>query len=147
MKKNWISIAIIVIALGGLWVKAYFARNTATTLEGWAHAESQLAPADAAKPTLVLFTADWCGPCQSFKHDVLTQSDVAQELKQSFNLIKVDLTDSQAPGQKIAEQFNVEGIPTLVLLSPGQQEAARAVGSMSKSGFLDWLHQSAKKPT
>jgi thioredoxin 1 len=65
------------------------------------------------KPVLVDFYATWCGPCKM-------QSPILDELKSqvgdSVSIIKVDVDKNQAA----ASQFQVMGVPTLILFRSGQ---------------------------
>ena len=42
------------------------------------------------KETLILFSADWCGPCKVLKP---TLEKVEESLSESYNFIKVDISD------------------------------------------------------
>lgn len=69
---------------------------------------------------LVDFYADWCGPCRMMT-PVL--ENVAQELKGQAVIGKLDIDKAQ----KIASQYQVTSIPTLVLFKAGI-EVGRLVG-------------------
>ena len=69
---------------------------------------------------LVDFYADWCGPCRMMT-PVLEK--VAQELQGKAVIGKLDIDKAQ----KIAGQFQVTSIPTLILFSEGK-EIGRLVG-------------------
>ncbi len=60
------------------------------------------------------FFATWCGPCQTLA-PILKQ--VKNELGDSVSVIKIDVDKNQA----IAAQFQVRGVPTLLLFKNGQQ--------------------------
>ena len=62
------------------------------------------------KPTLVDFYATWCGPCVLMANIL---NETAPELKESVQMVKID-TDKYP---RIASQYRVEGLPTLVLFS------------------------------
>src|SRR5688572_16326340 len=64
-------------------------------------------------PVLVDFYADWCGPCKTMS-PILNQ--VASELSGKVKVIKVDVDKNPAA----ANQFQVQGIPTLILFSKGK---------------------------
>jgi thioredoxin 1 len=69
---------------------------------------------------LVDFYADWCGPCRMMT-PVLEK--VAKEVKGTATIGKLDIDSAQ----KIAAQFQVTSIPTLVLFKEGK-EVGRLVG-------------------
>lgn len=64
-------------------------------------------------PVLVDFYADWCGPCKAMA-PILQQ--VAAQHEGKLKVIKVDVDRNPAA----AQQFRVQGIPTLILFHQGQ---------------------------
>jgi thioredoxin 1 len=64
-------------------------------------------------PVLVDFYADWCGPCKAMA-PILQQ--VAARHQGKIKVIKVDVDRNPAA----AQQFRVQGIPTLILFHQGQ---------------------------
>ncbi len=69
---------------------------------------------------LVDFHADWCGPCKMMT-PVLEK--VAKEVKGKAIIGKIDIDSAQ----KVATQFQVTSIPTLILYKKGK-EVGRLVG-------------------
>lgn len=67
----------------------------------------------ASGVSLIDFWAPWCGPCRMQGPIV---EEVAEEADQSVVVAKVDV--DQAP--KVAAQFGVRSIPTLVVLKDGE---------------------------
>jgi thioredoxin 1 len=87
---------------------------------------------------LVDFYADWCGPCRMMT-PVLEK--VAQEVKGKAVIGKLDIDSAQ----KIAGQFQVTSIPTLILFNDGK-EVGRLVGlrdAATVKEFIEGAH--AKK--
>lgn len=81
------------------------------------------------------FHASWCSPCLSFAP---TYEKAAQELSSHFTFAKVDVDAVPL----LAAEFGVRSIPTLVVLSNGQ-EVGRASGAVPfqklKQGLLHVL--------
>ena len=64
-------------------------------------------------PTLVDFTATWCGPCQMMAP--ILQS-VAGKVSGKVRILKVDIDKNPAA----ARQYRVQSVPTLILFKKGE---------------------------
>jgi thioredoxin:protein disulfide reductase len=139
-----VAVAIVVIATGAIW---FAAARGHTPLVGWydgLDAAAAASPA-AAKPQLVLYTADWCGACQQFKKAVLTDPAVAEQLGRDFVRVKMDVTDANSPNSDAARRHGVDAIPTLIVYAKDGAEVDRLVGGLSRDEFLNWLQQARAK--
>ena len=88
----------------------------------------------SAKPVLVDFWAEWCGPC---KQIAPTLDQIAEELSEKVTIAKVNIEDSPStPGR-----YGVRGIPTMMIFKDGQM-ASMKVGAMPKAKILEWLSES-----
>ncbi len=65
-------------------------------------------------PVLVDFYADWCGPCKAMNPVV---EQLANQYNGKLKIIKVNIDNNQSA----AAQYRVQGVPTFILFSKGQQ--------------------------
>ena len=74
-------------------------------------------------PVLVDFYAEWCGPCKMMA-PVLKQ--LRDKWQDRIRILKIDVDRNTA----VAQAFEIQGVPTLILFSKGQI-AWRQSGAMS----------------
>lgn len=85
------------------------------------------------QPVLVDFFATWCGPCQMLA-PILKQ--VKESLGDRITIIKIDVDKNQA----IAAQYQVRGVPTMLLFQNGKQ-LWRQSGVLSKEELVKIIVQ------
>ncbi|MBU0618702.1 thioredoxin [Patescibacteria group bacterium] len=81
----------------------------------------------AAKPVLVDFFAEWCGPC---KLAGPVMDELAEEYKDKVIVGKVNVDEASA----LAGQYNVMSIPVVIIFKNGQ-EVDRITGFPGKQGY------------
>tara|TARA_R100000935_G_scaffold18991_1_gene36614 strand:- start:340 stop:639 length:300 start_codon:yes stop_codon:yes gene_type:complete len=64
--------------------------------------------------TLVDFYADWCGPCKVLAPIL---KDTKETLGEKVKIVKIDVDKNQP----LASQYQVRGVPTLILFKEGKQ--------------------------
>ena len=84
------------------------------------------------EPVLVDFSAVWCGPCKQLDPIV---EQLAKDWAGKIKVVKLDVDNSP----NIAMQFQVMGVPTLMLFIGGKSKE-RIVGYQPKDRILSKLN-------
>lgn len=87
----------------------------------------------AAPFVLVDLWATWCGPCRMVSPAL---EQVAHQLAGQIKLVKVDV--DQAPS--LAQRFQVQAVPTLLLLDKGEV-IARQAGAAPAHALRKWVEE------
>lgn len=85
------------------------------------------------KPVLIDFFATWCGPCKALS-PVLKQ--VKESLGERITILKIDVDKNQ----QMAAQYQVRGVPTMILFQAGKQ-LWRQSGVVSKEDIVKMILQ------
>ncbi|WP_298215212.1 thioredoxin [Acidocella sp.] len=87
----------------------------------------------SAKPVLVDFWAEWCGPCRAIAPAL---EDLSKEYDGKLEVVKVNIDENPMAPSK----YGVTGIPTLLIFKNGQV-AAKQVGAAPKSMLKAWIEK------
>lgn len=88
---------------------------------------------NSAKPVLVDFTAEWCGPCKMMK-PILEQ--LKSKVGDEVSILKVDVDKNP----KASDFYQIQGVPTLILFKEGEIKW-RQSGVVSLHQLESVIHQ------
>ena len=86
------------------------------------NAKELTANLEAKKPTLIVFSAQWCGPCNTLKTEVWNTSDFSN-LTDSHDFTPFYLDIDTAENEKLMEKYNIEDIPTVIYVKANSEKA------------------------
>ncbi|MFT5585047.1 MAG: thioredoxin 1 [Cognaticolwellia sp.] len=86
---------------------------------------------DSDQPVLVDFWATWCAPCKALAPKI---ADVAGDFDGRARVVKLDIDKNR----KIAMNYNVRSIPTLIVFKNGEAVGS-AVGNVDKAKIAQLL--------
>lgn len=133
---------VIVAALGlALLLDLGQQSQAGPDLIGWNkdYAAAEAAAAQTGQARLVYFGADWCGPCKSMSAEVFSQPEVAEQIRQSYLPVKVDLTSPGQAETQLAQRYNAAYIPTMVIVRPSGEVVSSRTGYLPANDLLAWL--------
>ena len=119
---------LILFAAAACLLPALFARAESGWLDDYKKAQQE---AKASNKFLLLdFTgSDWCGWCKKFDKEILSQSQFQDYARENLVLVELDFPQAkpQSPelrrqNQELANQYQVQGFPTIVVLNGDGQK-------------------------
>ena len=79
--------------------------------------------------------SDWCPPCKALRKQVFSSEEFAKYAKDNLVLVDVDFprhkeqpSSQKKANEALAEKFNVEGFPTVIVLSSEGKQLDKTVG-------------------
>ena len=133
-KAFWI-VLLLAVGAAAAWGARHFAYEP----------DPAFAAEPDGKPVMLMFTADWCGPCQAFKANVLSNPAVLNRLGRSCGFRTVDLTNWTGATAARAKRYGVDGVPTLILCDSRGREISRYAGPHDPQSFGRWIDQNTRK--
>ncbi len=102
-------------------------------------AASEAAAADQSL-VLLVFSAEWCGPCKLLKAKTLSSKEFAEGAG-ALHVAEIDV-DTEAG---LAGDYNVTAVPTLVLMTSDNKIVARSEGFQATAELLTWLREARER--
>ena len=87
-------------------------------------------------PVLLYWGADWCPPCSRLKATVFNRREFIERTRL---FVPVSLDGDDPGAQKLGDQFDVDGYPTTIVLTPDGQEITRLPIGMDLTRHLEAL--------
>ena len=117
--SQWLTDGSSAKAMTGLkWYKSETAATQASQSSG--------------KPILVDMWAEWCEACKKMDATTFVDDQIVATLGQDWVLLKLDLTEDNEANDAIQDRFELQSLPTLVMLPPGGDIA----GKKSLTGYI-----------
>jgi len=84
------------------------------------------------RPTLIVFSADWCSVCKVAKHDINNDPDLSEAVKKYFVV-----TANYDVDKDLVEGYNITRIPTFVIIE--KTEIIKKVGYNGSKDLIKFL--------
>ncbi|MGV3661950.1 MAG: thioredoxin family protein [Prosthecobacter sp.] len=113
MKKTILALAVLFLATTATVVQAadFPEGSPKFTKE---YAEVMKAAKENGKPAAIVFSATWCGLCQTMKKEVYPSAAV-KPFHDKFNWSYLDITIDA--NNKLSEELKIENVPSILFLS------------------------------
>ena len=83
------------------------------------------------------FTASWCSPCKQMDRETFSNKTVGDFMNKHFVSFKVD--NDFFWGMDIAEKYNVQALPTLLIMDTNGNVVKRIIGFQTVETLLSEL--------
>ena len=87
--------------------------------------------------------ATWCGPCKLLKKNTFSNAQVGEFFNKNFVNVSVD--GEQGVGPDLAQQFAIEGYPTLIVTDKTGKLLLYSVGYMNANDLMLFAKEALKK--
>jgi outer membrane lipoprotein-sorting protein len=99
--------------------------------------EAKRAASASGRKIFVDFFATWCGPCKRLAADVLDKPEFGEKMAKSMVFCRIDVDERK----DVAQAYNIEAMPTQMVLNADGSIIATKVGYGSPDDFWGWITQ------
>jgi thiol:disulfide interchange protein DsbD len=130
--RNWRPFFILRTGAGTIVVaialSMIFANPAPAAIEFKPYNPDLLARASESKhPVLIDFSAAWCIPCREMERSTFIDPGVVREASR-FVRLRADLTATDTANEKLTRQFDIQGVPTTLIIDSSGNVTVRKVG-------------------
>lgn len=141
----WTAFLMVIVVMQWPMVKGWYYRATGSAapaaIEWRTDFDAALAESRATgRQLLVDFNADWCPPCIAMKHDTWPDPEVVSLISEFYVPLLIDIDQDTI----VSARYEVEAIPTILVLDGAGEVAARA-GYLPASGMRRLLREQLQK--
>ncbi len=140
LSANKLSTLIPTVILGGgIFALSQWATSNVSSKDEvklyWYHDEAAALRASTLenKPVLIDMWAEWCEACKKLDATTFKHPDVMARLAKDFVLLKFDLTELDAQSEATQKKYEIQSLPTLILLPPKGEIS----GKKPITGYVD----------
>lgn len=123
--------------------------NNSSSISWYNLEEAQLMAKEQPKPIFIEFTAKWCGWCKKMDKTTFSDNKVVKALNENYYAVKVDFDSKELinfrgkdyTGKELAEQFGIEGLPTMIYVPKSLKGSEKIVGYKTSKQLMKKLNQ------
>ena len=143
--RNWRPFFVIRTAIGvvavAMLINLMIPRSAPKPLQFQLFDAEQLSSATAhRRPVIVDFSADWCIPCHEMDRSTFVDPEVVKEAER-FVRMRADLTAQDDKNAAIISKFQIQGVPTTVLIDSRGRIRQQKVGYIGPKELLENLRR------
>jgi thiol:disulfide interchange protein DsbD len=97
------------------------------------------------KPIFMYFYADWCATCRELERKTFRDKRIVEKSDQ-FNMLKVNCTTPEKKSKLLMKNFEVSGLPTMIILDFKGEElrGAKIVGFLEPTELTRIMEQAIR---
>ena len=102
---------------------------------------TEVAVASIGMPQVIKFSAPMCSDCQTMA-EVL--NDVKKDYRGKVDFVEIQVNQNSVPVREQIKKYDVQLVPTIVVLDKDGQQVARVEGAVPKAEIVGYIEQGMK---